>query len=200
MLRPSWDRPGTLPRNLCLQLVALRLSAVRIHLIRRLRDNLTGMALGTRPNQLSLSLVPDLQHLSRGSAAQDTWVNQTGEAHARDVPAGAVDAVKVPDGLGGLRVVVLEEAAAVGLGEDAREAPGGVVKGLDVGDVDDEQVAGLGALDVKGASQVVDLGQVDVAHVVGAVVVADLPAGPVEAFDLDGFAGLDGAEDRKSVV
>lgn len=37
-----------------------------------------------------------------------------------------------------------------------------------------------------------DFGQVDVTHVVGRVVVADLPAGPVDAFDFDGRVGRDG--------
>lgn len=69
-----------------------------------------------------------------------------------------------------------------------------MVEGLDVGDVDDEGVAGLGADNLEGACKVVDLGQVDVTYVVGAVVIADLPAGPVEAFDLDGFPWLDGAD------
>lgn len=38
-----------------------------------------------------------------------------------------------------------------------------------------------------------DAGEIDILHVVGAVVVADLAAGPVDAFDLDDFAILDGA-------
>jgi hypothetical protein len=38
----------------------------------------------------------------------------------------------------------------------------------------------------------VDLGEVDVSHVICGVVVADLTTGPVYAFDLDDFIGLDG--------
>lgn len=193
VLGTSRDRSRALLRNLGLDVVA-SLAAVRIHLVGRLRYNLACVSLSTSSNQLSLSPVPFCENLCRGSAAQNARVNQTGEANTGNVSAAAVDAVKVPDGLGRLRVVLLEEAAAVGLGEDAREAPGRVLKGLHVGDVDHEQVAGFSALDVKGTSQVVNLGQVDVAHVVGAVVVADLAARPVEAFNLDRLAGLDGGD------
>lgn len=37
-----------------------------------------------------------------------------------------------------------------------------------------------------------DLGEVDVADVVGRVIVADLAARPIYAFDFDGFVGGDG--------
>ena len=40
-----------------------------------------------------------------------TRVDEPGEAHARDVARLRVDAVEVPDGLGGLREVVRQEAA-----------------------------------------------------------------------------------------
>lgn len=55
-------------------------------------------------------------------------------------------------------------------------------------DLDEQRVAGLGAFNLKGAGQVVDLGQVDFEDVFGGVVVADLAAGPVYAFDVDDFA------------
>lgn len=34
-------------------------------------------------------------------------------------------------------------------------------------------------------------GEIHISHIVGAVIVSDLSAGPVHAFDLDGFAGDD---------
>lgn len=73
---------------------------------------------------------------------------------------------------------LVEEPTAVGFVKNARESPGLVFKRLDVHDLDEQDVSRLGRLDLKGPRQVVDLGQVDVAHVVGAVVVADLAAGP----------------------
>jgi hypothetical protein len=40
----------------------------------------------------------------------------------------------------------------------------------------------------------VDLREVDIAHVISAVVVADLPTCPIYAFDFDDFIVLDGAD------
>lgn len=90
-------------------------------------------------------------------------------------------------------VEFVEEATAVLFVEDAGEAPWLVLHGLDVHDLDDEDVARLGGFDLEGPGQVVDLGQVDVLHVVCAVVVADLSTGPVKTFDLDRLAVFDGA-------
>jgi hypothetical protein len=41
-----------------------------------------------------------------------------------------------------------------------------------------------------------DLREIDIAHVVGGIIVADLAAGPVDAFDFDDFAGRDFCEAR----
>jgi hypothetical protein len=94
-----------------------------------------------------------------------------------------VYAVEVPAGLVRLRIVIDEKTAAVFLGEDAGESPRRVRKITDVEQVDDQQVAGLGTFDTERAAQVMYLGQIDVANVVCAVVVEDLPPGPVEALD-----------------
>ena len=106
-------------------------------------------------------------------------------------------AVEVPDRLVGVGVVVGEEPAGVGLGEDAGVAPAlaGGGAGLlgdraEVEDVDHQQVAGLGALDLDGAAEHVGVGQVDVADVVGRVVVAELGVGPLAALDPELAAGL----------
>ncbi|KAJ3472235.1 hypothetical protein NLG97_g11165 [Lecanicillium saksenae] len=120
-------------------------------------------------------------------------MNQAGEAHTWNVTAGTIDAIKVPDGLGRLWIMLIQEAASVLLGKDAGEAPGGVFKRLHVGDVDDKQIAGLSALDFKRPSQIMDLGEIDIANVVGAVIVANLTTRPVQAFDLNSLAGLNRA-------
>jgi hypothetical protein len=82
------------------------------------------------------------------------------------------------------------EAAAVGLREDSGIAPAltGSVADLlrhrtEVKDVDDEQIARLGTLDVERPGQHVRMRQVDISDVVCGVVVADLPVGPFPAFD-----------------
>lgn len=53
-----------------------------------------------------------------------------------------------------------------------------ILKGLDVHDLDEENIAWLGILNLKGPGEVVNFGEVDVADVVGAVVVLDLPSCP----------------------
>ena len=62
---------------------------------------------------------------------------------------------------------------------------------LHVLDLDADDIAGLGAGDLEGTGEVVDAGEVAVEDVVGGVVVLDLAAGPVNAFNLDGLAGFD---------
>ena len=89
------------------------------------------------------------------------------------------------------RIVLVEKAASVAFVEDAGEAPWVIVEGLDVLDLHEENVTGLGGLDLERTGEVVDLCQVDVLDVVGAVVVLDLPSSPVETFDLDCLAILD---------
>lgn len=75
-------------------------------------------------------------------------------------------------------IQLVQEPAAVFLGEHARETPRLVLEGLDVHDFHEQNIAGLGVLDVEGPREVVDLGEVDVSDVVRRVVVADLAAGP----------------------
>jgi hypothetical protein len=109
------------------------------------------------------------------------------------MPTRTENPLEVPDSLRGFRVDLVEEAAPIFLREHASESPGVVVEGLDVLDLDEEDIAGLGGFDFKRAREVMDLGQVDVLDVVGGVVVFDLAAGPVEAFDFDDFVVGDGA-------
>lgn len=89
-----------------------------------------------------------------------------------------------------------QKPAAIIRVKHACESPRLVLERLHVLDLDEQHVSLLGGLDLKRARQVVHAGQVDVSHVVGAVVVLDLPAGPVGAFDLDDFAVLDAGGGR----
>ena len=54
----------------------------------------------------------------------------------------------------------------------------------------DEQIARFSAFHADGTAQVMHLGEVHIAHVVGAVVVKNLTAGPVHAFDAEFIAGF----------
>ena len=152
---------------------------------------------GVGVDQGLLALVPLGQQLRRGGGAEQPGVGDAGVADAGQVPGGGHLAVEVPDRLVGVGVVVGEEPAGVGLGEDAGVAPalaGGRARLLgdraEVEDVDHQQVAGLGALDLDGAAEHVGVGQVDVADVVGGVVVAELGVGPLAALDPELAAGL----------
>ena len=89
-----------------------------------------------------------------------------------------------------------EEAAAVLLGEEAVEAPQALRQRADVEQVDDQQVAGLGAFDADRPGQEVHDGEIDVAHVVRGFVVLDEAAGPVVGLDHEVVAGLDPGDNR----
>lgn len=113
----------------------------------------------------------------------------------QDTPTANVNTskhtLKVPNRLRRLRVNLIQKPTPILLPEDPRKPPRLLLQRLHVQDLDEQHVARLRGLDVEGSRQVVDLGEVDVADVVGGVVVADLPACPVYAFDFDGFVGGD---------
>lgn len=71
--------------------------------------------------------------------------------------------------------------------EDTCETPRLVLEGLGILDLNEKDVTGLRSLNLEWAGEVVDTGEVDVLDVVCGVIVADLAAGPVHAFDLDDF-------------
>lgn len=98
------------------------------------------------------------------------------------------------------RVDLIEEAAPVVAVKNARESPGPVLEWLNVHDLDEKNIAGLGALDLEGAAQVVHARQVNVAHIVGRVIVANLPTRPVQALDFDSLPILDGAREGDCVA
>jgi len=90
-------------------------------------------------------------------------------------------------------VYLIEKPSTIALIKNARKPPRLLLEGLDVLDLDHEHVTRLGCLDLEGTGKVVDLGQVNVLHIIGAVVILDLPARPVDTLDLDDLAVLDGA-------
>ncbi len=73
-------------------------------------------------------------------------MNDAREADAGDVAGAAVDALEVPAGLGRLRVMVGQEAAAVVLVEGAGEAPLIARERSDVENLHLQEVARLGPL------------------------------------------------------
>ncbi|MGY2931655.1 hypothetical protein ACVWZV_001333 [Bradyrhizobium sp. GM5.1] len=92
--------------------------------------------------------------------------------------------------------MIRKKSAAVLLGEEAVEAPHALLHRANVEQVDDEEVTGLGALDADRAGEEVHDRQIDVAHVVGGIVVLDETAGPVISLDDEVVAGIDPGHDR----
>lgn len=123
-------------------------------------------------------------------------MNQACEPHSRNVSAGAIYAIKVPDRLGCLWVVLVKKTAAIFAIKDACESPWRVLKRLDVGNVYNQEVAWLGAFDLEWASQVVNLGQIHGAYILSTVVIPDLAASPVDTLDFDSLSRLDAANCR----
>lgn len=75
-------------------------------------------------------------------------------------------------------VDLVQEAAAVALVEHACEAPWLVLEWLDVHYLDEEDIAGLCALDLKRAREIMDFCQIYIPHVICGIIVPDLAAGP----------------------
>ena len=89
--------------------------------------------------------------------------------------------------------MLIQKSSAVVFVEDSSETPWVVLERLNILDFNEEDIAGFSGFDLERSREIVDLSQVDVLDIVGAVVVANLAACPIEAFDLDDFAVLDGA-------
>ena len=75
--------------------------------------------------------------------------------------------------------------------KDTSEAPGMVLERLYVHDLHKENITWLSIFNLKRPREVVDLGEVNVLDIVGAVVILDLTTSPVEAFNLHSLAILD---------
>ena len=111
-------------------------------------------AVGGGGDERALPEVPAGQQLGRRRGAEQARGGDPCELDAGDVPRGALLPGEVPDRLVRVGEPVGEEAAAVGFREDPGVAPALARRvtdllrnGAEVEDVDDEQVAGLRALD-----------------------------------------------------
>ncbi len=142
-------------------------------------------------DQRVLAFVPGRQQFRIGQTADQAGMDQTCEVHAGNVARRRVEALDVPDRFLRQREMIGQEAAAVLLGEEAVEAPEALLQRTDVEQVDHQQIAGLGALDADRAGQEVHDRQIDVAHVIGGIVVLDEAAGPVIGLDDEIVARID---------
>ena len=147
-------------------------------------------------DEIDLALVPGVEQLLVGQAADQARMDQARELHAGHVAGMGVEAGNVPDRFLRQRKVIGEESAAVLLGEESVEAPQALGQRADVEQIDHQEIAGLGALDADRAGQEVHDRQVDVADVIGEFVVLDEAAGPIIGLDDEVVARLDPRDHR----
>ena len=148
-------------------------------------------------DQRLLARVPAGQQLRRRRGAHQAGVDDAGERDAGDVPRGRDAPAEVPDHLVRVGELLGEEPAAVLRREHPGVAPPlpGQRPGVllrdraDVEDVDDEQVAGLGALHGDRAAEHVHPRQRGVEDVLRRVVVVDRAVEPLAAVDPEHVAG-----------
>ena len=92
-----------------------------------------------------------------------------------------------------IRIDLIQKSTTVLLVEYSCEAPWLILKWLNVLDLNYEHIARLGCFNLERSGQVVNLGQINILHVISAVVVPNLSSSPVDAFNLDNLSILDRA-------
>jgi hypothetical protein len=142
-----------------------------------------------------LAGVPGFEHLLVGQAADQTRMNESGEADTRDVAGVRIESGNIPDRFLRQREVI-GQAAAILFGKETVEAPRALREDADVENVDDQEIAGLGAMDADRPGQKVHDGKIDVADIVGGFIVLDESAGPIVGLHDEVFARLDPLDDR----
>lgn len=207
MLGTSRDSSGPFPANLLPQSSISAANVARLRL--RWKGN-NAVHVAALLNKLGFAVVPFFQHLMRWGTSQDARMDQAGELDARDVTRAAVYAFKVPDCLGSaahssasvppgvvsgdrirLGVDLIQKSTTILFCKYTSETPRLVWQGLNVLDLNEKNITGLSRLDLEGSAQIMDSGEVNVSDIVGAVIVADLAARPVNTLDTHGFAILD---------
>jgi hypothetical protein len=96
VLGTAWNRPGAFLADALLGRVVGR-SCMHVLRLRWLSDD---AGEGGCLDQLGFPPVPLGEDLMRRGTAEDSWVDEAGEADAWDVARGAKDAFEVPDGFG----------------------------------------------------------------------------------------------------
>jgi hypothetical protein len=93
-------------------------------------------------------------------------------------------------------VQLVQEPTAIIFVEYTTESPGLFLKWLDVLNFDQQDIAGLGGLNVKWTGEVMDLSEIYIFDIVGRVIISDLPSCPIETLNLDGFVVGDCSDGR----
>ncbi len=119
-------------------------------------------------------------------------VTDTGDS----VPEEIQDFQGVVGGDSRIGVNLIQETPTIALVKYASETPGLLLERLHILYLNDKNISRLRGLDFERTGQVVNLGQVDVSHIICAVVVSNLSTRPVYTFDLDNLVVLDRAAER----
>jgi hypothetical protein len=138
------------------------------------------------------------------SCKSNTWnTANTNQHHNRPMarktillPSRAINSFKVPNSLCCLWIKIVQEATSIPFIKYTRKSPWPLLKWLYIQNLHNQQITWLRALDIKGTSQVMDFGQVNIDNVVCAIIVADLAARPVHAFDFRGGVERDRGDGR----
>lgn len=84
-----------------------------------------------------------------------------------------------------VRVKLVKEASSVVLVKYARKTPRLFLEWLHILDLHHEDISRFGTFHLKRARQVVNLGEIDVLHIVCAVIVANLSSCPIDTLHLE---------------
>src|SRR5271154_6619810 len=118
-------------------------------------------------------------------------MHQAGKADAWHMARAGEHPLDVPDGFLGRGKMLRQKAAAILFGEDAVEAPITAGQGADVEDVDDQEIAGLGALHTDRPAEKMHGAKVDVPDILGGLVVLDKSTGPIIGLEDEVVARFD---------
>ncbi len=95
-----------------------------------------------------------------------------------------------------IRIDIIQEPTTICFIEDPCKAPELILEWLDVLDLHNENIAWFRSLNFEGATEIMDLGQINILDVVGGIVVANLPTRPIDALNLDNLPVFDGTIER----
>ena len=150
---------------------------------------------GIGGDERPLARIPGVEQLLVRQAADQSRMDEAGKIDAGHMPGMREHARNVPDRFLRLREMIGQEPAAVLLREEAVEAPEALRQRADIEQIDDQQIAGLGAFHPDRAGQEVHDREIDIAHVVRGFVVLDEAAGPVVGLDHEFVPRLDPGND-----
>src|ERR1700722_3359736 len=187
------DRAGTLGGDLGLD-VTFGLAGMRCRGEWRVSQRRNARRIGG--DQRRLALVPFCQQLRIGQTADQAGMHEAREIDAGYMTRRRVKPLDVPDRLLRQREMLGEEAAAILFREEAVETPETFLLRTDIEQIDHQEVAGLRAFDTDRTGEEMHDRQVDVAHVIGGIVVLDEAAGPIVGLDDEIVAWIDPRHNR----